>query len=257
LHLVSLHSGNVVVCDHVEGVVSSPAGPFYGPLAHGYACGAHIPVHTSNPWNALDDPVRTYQENREVLADSWGVTNTQDWQRQVDYLLAGQNIGTEIDAVLNLRRQLLRQHGGWDLPTWRSAAENWARGQKQDVAETVSSVDVITRYEARFRADGILPPNGVVNSVFAYDFGRAVGMARWGFGGRFCDYRTAESVVLRAGELCRQHYASWADFSAGYALGRVIRFDNEEYGHMYVSVRGPHHLLMTDRSSPWWHIPFS
>jgi hypothetical protein len=46
---------------------------------------------------------------------------------------------------------------------------------------------VITRYESRFRADGLLPPNGIVTSVFGYDFGRAVNMARWGFGGRFCE----------------------------------------------------------------------
>lgn len=247
-----------MVCDHVEGVVSNPAGPYYGPLAHGFACGAHIPVHVSSPWNTLDDPVRDYQDDRESLADGWGVTSAEDWQRQVDYLLAGLNIGTDIDGVLGVRRQLVRQSGLWDLPTWRAGAEGWARLQQvPDVEEAVAAVDLITRYEARFQADGILAPNGVVNSVFGYDFGRAVNLARWGFGGRFCDYRTAESVVLRAGELCRQHYSSWADFSAGYALGRVIRFDNESFGHMYVSARGPHHLLTTDRTSPWFHIPFS
>jgi hypothetical protein len=248
----------VVVCDHVEGVVSSPAGPHFGPLAHGFACGAHIPVHVSSPWNTLDDPVRDYRADRESLAESWGVTTAEGWQQQVDYLLQGLNVGTEIDAVLNVRRRLVRQHGVWDLPTWRTAAENWARWQEvPDVEEMVASVDVITRYEARFQADGILAPNGMVTSVFGYDFGRAVNLARWGFGGRFCDQRTAESVVVRAGELCRQHYTSWPDFSAGYALGRVIRFDNETFGHMYVSVRGPHNLLMTDRGSPWWHIPFA
>jgi hypothetical protein len=248
----------VVVCEHVEGVVSSPAGPYFGPLAHGFACGAHIPVHVSSPWNALDDPVRDYQENRESLADGWGVGTAEEWAKQVEVLLAGRNVGTEIDAVLNVRRQLVRQDGHYDLPTWRTAVENWAGWQKvEEVEELVASVDVITRYEARFQADGILPPNGIVSSVFGYDFGRAVNMARWGYGGRFCDQRTAESIVLRAGELCRQHYTSWPDFSAGYALGRVIRFDNETYGHMYVSVRGPHHLLTTDRKSPWGNLPFS
>jgi hypothetical protein len=248
----------VVVCDHVEGVVSNPAGPYFGPLAHGFACGAHIPVHVSKPWNSLDDPVRDYQNDRGALVDSWGVTTAEDWQQQVDYLLAGQNIGPEIDGVLGVRRQLVQQHGVWDLPTWRAGAESWARLQQlPDVDGVVASVDVITRYEARLQADGILAPNGIVNSVFGYDFGRAVNMARWGFGGRLCDYRMAEQVILRAGELCRQHYSSWADFSAGYALGRVIRFDNEAFGHMYVSVRGPHHLLTTDRTSPWSHIPFS
>jgi hypothetical protein len=250
----------VVVCDHVEGVVGAPQGPFYGPLAHGYACGAHIPVHVSSPWNALDDPVRDYAELRESLADNWGVTTAEDWSRQVDYLLGGMNIGPEVDAVLNVRRMLLRRQGHYDLFTWENAVGGWARQQRREPAEVdemVHLAGVITRYESRFRTDGLLPHDGIVTSVFGYDFGRAVNMARWGFGGRFCDYPTAERIVLRAGELCRQHYTSWADFSAGYALGRVIRFDEEKYGHMYVSVLGPHRLLMTDRSSPWWHVPFA
>jgi hypothetical protein len=162
--------------------------------------------------------------------------------------------------VLNVRRTLLRQQGHYDLVAWENAVGRWARsqrGESAEVDEMVTLTGVITRYESRFRTDGLLPPEGMVTSVFGYDFGRAVNMARWGFGGRFCDYPTAERIVLRAGELCRQHYSSWADFSAGYALGRVIRFDEEQYGHMYVSVLGPHRLLMTDRSSPWWHVPFA
>lgn len=237
--------------------MASPSGPFYGPLAHGFACGAHIPVHVSSPWNTLGDPVRDERASRDSLADGWGVSTEEDWTRQVDYLFAGLNVGTEVDAVLNVRRDLMREHGHCDPAAWRDAAGEWARWQKADADELVNLVGVITRYEARFRADGVLPPNGMVNSVFGYDFGRAVNLARWGYGGRFCDQRTAEAVVLRAGELCRQHYTSWADFSAGYALGRVIRFDDEKYGHMYVSVRGPHRLLMSERSSPWLHIPFS
>lgn len=236
--------------------MATPAGPFYGPLAHGFACGAHIPVHVSSPWNALNDPVRDFDEDRMALADSWGVTTPEGWRRQVDYLLAGLNVGLETDAVLKLRRQLRQRHGNCDPAAWREAAREWARGQQADPDEIAGLVGVITRYEARFRADGVLPPNGTVSSVLGYDFGRAVNLARRGYGGGFCDQVTAESVVLRAGELCRRAYRSWADFSAGYALGRVIRFDNEEYGHMYVSVRGPHRLLMTDRSSPWVHVPF-
>lgn len=247
----------MVVCDHVEGVVSAPQGPFWGPLAHGFACGAHIPVHVSSPWNALDDPVRDYVENRESLADSWGVTTAEDWSRQVDYLLSGMNVGPEVDAVLEVRRTLLRHQGHYDLLTWQNAVGDRARRQGGDADEMVRLAGVVTRYESRFRTDGLLPHDGIVTSVFGYDFGRAVNMARWGFGGRFCDYPTAERIVLRAGELCRRHYSSWADFSAGYALGRVIRFDEERYGHLYASVLGPHRLLMGDRSSPWWHVPFA
>ena len=246
-------------CGHVDTLVSEPRGPFFGPLAHGFACGAHIPIHNAHAWNALVDPVSDYQETRESLEESWGITTPEEWREQVDYLLAGENVGPETDLLLHLRRDLRGRYGRSDLPMWKHAINQW--GQWRSVAteqlqDFAASAGVITRYEARFRADGLLPPNWVVNSVLGYDFGRAVNMARWGFGARFCDFRTAESIILRAGELTRQYYTSWADFGAGYALGRVLRFDREEYGHMYESVLGPHLMLTNDPASPWRHIRF-
>jgi hypothetical protein len=247
-------------CGHVDTLVSEPRGPFFGPLAHGFACGAHIPVHNAQPWNALVDPAAGGEETRESLRDSWGITGAEEWREQADYLLAGENVGPETDQVLYLRRDLIARNGRCDLPMWREAISRWAqwRGVEADVArECNDNAGVITRYEARFRADGLLPPNGMVNSVLGYDFGRAVNMARWGYGGNFCDLRTAEKLVLQAGQLVRQYYVTWADFGAGYALGRVLRFDNEEYGHMYESVLGPHRMLTYESASPWRHIPFS
>jgi hypothetical protein len=246
-------------CDHVDTLVSAPRGPFYGALAHGFACGPHIPIHNAEPWNALVDPATAYQQTRELLAESWGCETAEQWQRQVDLLLAGQNVGPEADLLLHLRRETIGRNGRCDLPMWRDAISGWGRwkgASAELVDEFCRNAGVITRYEARFRADGLLPPGGMVNSVLGYDFGRAVNMARWGFGARFCDYRTAESIILRAGELTRRYYVAWPDFGAGYALGRVLRFDNEEYGHMYESVLGPHRMLMFDPASPWRHIPF-
>jgi Protein of unknown function (DUF1266) len=247
-------------CGHVDTLVSEPRGPFFGPLAHGFACGAHIPVHNAQPWNALVDPVSGGTETRESLRDSWGITGAEEWREQADYLLAGENVGPETDHLLSLRREMIDKHGRCDLPLWREAIRAWARwrGVGPEVAREFSdTAGVITRYESRFRADGLLAPNGMVNSVLGYDFGRAVNMARWGYGGGYCDHAAAERLVLRAGALVRQHYVSWADFAAGYALGRVLRFDNEEYGHMYESVLGPHRMLTYEQASPWRHIPFS
>ncbi|GAA1891285.1 hypothetical protein GCM10009753_20040 [Streptantibioticus ferralitis] len=76
-------------------------------------------------------------------------------------------------------------------------------------------------------------------------------MARWGFGARYCSFEVAESAIRQTGALCRKHYSSWAELSAGYALGRVIRFDDEGFGEWYETVLEPHRLLMSDPNSPW------
>jgi hypothetical protein len=247
-------------CGHVDTLIGDPRGPFFGPVAHGFACGAHIPIHNANAWNAMVDPAQARQETRDSLRESWGIGNSDEWREQVDYLLTGENVGPETDQLLELRRDVIARFGRCDLPMWRDAIARWGqwRGISPEQARQYhADAGVITRYEARFRADGLLPPGGVVDSVLGYDFGRAVNMARWGFGSTYCDYRTAESIVLLAGKRTQQTYSSWADFGAGYALGRVLRFDNEEYGHMYESVLGPHRMLMFDPASPWRHIPFS
>jgi len=246
-------------CGHVDTLVSAPRGPFFGLLAHGFACGAHIPIHSARPWNALIDPAAA-QETRESLQDSWGITTAEEWREHVDLLLAGEDMAQDTDLLLRLRRDVIGRTGRCDLPSWREAIRQWGqwRGATPELINDFTvSAGMIIRYEARFRADGLLPPDGIVNSVRGYDFGRAVNMARWGFGGQYCDYRAAEATVLRAGELVRTHYASWADYGGGYALGRVLRFDNEEYGHTYESVLGPNRMLLTDQASPWRHIPFS
>lgn len=62
--------------------------------------------------------------------------------------------------------------------------------------------------------------------------------------------------MIRAGELCREHYSSWEEFSAGYILGRALRFDEESFGHMYSSALTPHRILSKDLASPWRNIPF-
>jgi hypothetical protein len=223
-------------CGHVDTLIGDRRGPFFGPVAH------------------------AGQETRDSLRESWGIGGPAEWREQVDYLLTGENVGPETDHLLHLRRDMIGRYGRCDLPMWRDAIARWAQWKgttPEEARQYHADAGVITRYEARFRADGLLPPGGLVNSVLGYDFGRAVNMARWGFGSTYCDYGTAESIILRAGKLARQYYMTWPDFGAGYALGRVLRFDNEEYGHMYESVLGPHLMLIRDPASPWRNIPFS
>ncbi|QBI55767.1 DUF1266 domain-containing protein [Streptomonospora litoralis] len=58
------------------------------------------------------------------------------------------------------------------------------------------------------------------------------------------------------GEQSRHHYLTWAEFSAGYTLGRCLQYDGGEFGHWYTTSRDVHHMMVNHPASPWLHIPF-
>ncbi|NEE27805.1 DUF1266 domain-containing protein, partial [Streptomyces sp. SID7982] len=66
--------------------------------------------------------------------------------------------------------------------------------------------------------DGVLAPEGRVDTLAAFDLGRAVNVVRLALGARYVDPQEAEQDVLRLGGLARAAYSSWADFSLGYLM---------------------------------------
>ncbi|MEO3871712.1 DUF1266 domain-containing protein [Nonomuraea sp. B12E4] len=237
-------------------------GPLNGSLAHGLACGGHLAVHNGVIWNEVGDIYTSYEADVETLRESWGVTDRPNWQAQVTALLEGRNSPPEPEFLLRLRSDLARQYPGShrDPSFWRQAAADVLaqRGVGGPGIEALMQlIGKITRYEERFRADGILPPDGLVASALAYDFGRAVNFARWGLSARFAEPYETEQVVIKAGELARRVYRTWGEYSAGYILGRVLRFDEEAFGHMYASALTPHRILTHVPGSPWRNIPFA
>lgn len=146
--------------------------------------------------------------------------------------------------MLDVRRTLLRQHGHYDLSVWENAVADWARrSRRDDVDDLVAMAGAITRYESRF-------PH---RRAAAEERHRELGVRL-----RLRPRRRHGPLGFRRPLLRPPDRGTGGPAgSAGYALGRVIRFDGEQYGHMYASVLGPHRLLTADRSSPWWHLPFS
>lgn len=236
-------------------------GPLRGPLAVGLACGAHLSVHRRALWNDLTDVYADYRADTTILREAWGTSSRGQWRRQLDFLLAGRNSPPQPEFVLRVRRAIARRAPGahTDSQLWQRLAVDTLRergGTEAELAELRELILRIIRYEARFRADGLLPPDGYIASASGYDFGRAVSVARWGLGARYTEPAEAAAAVIQAGELCRRHYTSWADFSAGYTLGRVLRFDEESFGPMYASALAPHRILLDSPSSPWRTLPF-
>ncbi|WP_040024786.1 DUF1266 domain-containing protein, partial [Streptomyces sp. 150FB] len=248
--------------DRPEGnrLIALRHGALHGPLAYGLACGVHLAVANGVPWNEVGTVFLDYTSQLESLRDSWGIGGREDWQRQLNFLLDARNSPPEPEFVLRVREGL--RGGLHELPS----AELWretAAGHAQDIGadpETVKNIEElvrrIIRYEARFRADGLLPPDGRVTTTVAYDYGRAVNLARWGLSARFCDQYEAEQAIVYAGALSKSAYTSWEDFSAAYALGRVLRFDEEEYGAYFEQNVVAHRLLTEAEGSPWRNIPW-
>ncbi|MCX4823876.1 DUF1266 domain-containing protein [Streptomyces sp. NBC_01142] len=243
-------------------------GPLHGPVAHGLACGALLCVSNGSLWNAMGWHGTGFHSERERLLEWWGIASRVQWQAYEEQLLNGRMSDPMWEFALKIRRALADELGGAAVEAglWRHVSESSMRGRAQETGdadgleEAIDAVQQfigrVTRYEARFRADGLLAENRQVRSVLAWDYGRASKMARWGLGARFCELPEAEAAVVRAGEVSKASYDSWEDFSAGYVLGRCLHFDGEEFGTWYGNMLDAHRILTTDPGSPWLNIPW-
>ncbi|MGW2561982.1 DUF1266 domain-containing protein [Streptomyces sp. NPDC001514] len=236
-------------------------GPLYGPLAFGLACGAHLAVTNGVPWNEVGTVYLDYLAQRRMLRESWAISDNASWHQQMAALLDYSNSPPEPEFALRVR-EALRRGTGEQPPAdlWRETAAGSLhdRGAPPAVVKEMEElVRRIMRYEARFRADGLLPDDGWVTTAAAYDYGRAASVARWGLAARYCTPHEAEQAIVHAGALSKSAYHSWQGFSAGYAMGRVLRFDDEEYGHYYEGSLSSHRLLMENEGSPWRNIPWN
>lgn len=242
-----------------------------GPLLHGLACGAHLCFTNGDAWNTVHWHGMGYQGECERVADSWSVHDRADWLAMEERLLDREVSPWYWDFVLGARTALIAAQGRRvDAERWRDCVEATLRDQailragasaedaefEEFVAHLRSLVGKLLRYESRFRADGLLPPDGVVRSVAAWDLGRGSKMARWGRGARYATEAEMYAALERASGAARAVYGSWEEFSAGYVLGRCLHFDEEEFGPWYTTVLDAHRALATAPDSPWRTVPF-
>ncbi|MGX7760843.1 DUF1266 domain-containing protein [Streptomyces angustmyceticus] len=232
-------------------LVTHFGGPLHGPLAQGLACGAPLAVHHSVPWNELGTAFLDHDADARTLREQWSVTDPATWQQRLDQLLGGQFVPAETEAALRARAR----------DRTAPASEDAAGGEKATgtpaAAPAPAVPELVTRYEERFRADGLLPVDGRVVSLVALDHAHAVALVRWGLGARLCAPQQAEHAVAQAHARAREVYGSWEEFAAGYALGRMLAFDHGWFGPQYAEAVHLHRVLAQDPSSPWRALPFA
>ncbi|MFD6277367.1 DUF1266 domain-containing protein [Streptomyces sp. NPDC060209] len=243
-------------------LVTHRAGPLHGPVAHGLALGAHLSVHNGLTWNDLGAAYEGYSTDRARLRNPWGVLDRASYRETLEALLATRLVGRTHEWVLGIRRALAgRLCRTPTVPEW-SAALTAALTRRQctpsEAAEAHEALRLAVMYEDRFRADGALGADERVDTLAAFDYGRAVNVVRLALGARLCDPREAEQTVLRIGALAGQAYGSWAQFSLGYSLTRVMHFDADDpSGAKYEQSLAQHRVLMQDPNSPYRNIPWS
>ncbi|MFI9237250.1 DUF1266 domain-containing protein [Streptomyces sp. NPDC053079] len=244
--------------------------PAPGPLLHGLACGAHLCFRNGDAWNTPHWHGTGYRGEIERIADDWSVNDRGDWLVMQERLLDQEVSPWYWDFVLGARNALAAARGGRvDPEEWRDTVEGTLRVRAQEsgtptddrefgefVADMRALVGKVLRYEARFRADELLPPDGYVRTIAAWDIGRASKMARWGRGARYATEAEMRTAIERASGAARSAYDSWEEFSAGYILGRCLHFDEEAFGRWYTTVLDAHRALTTDPESPWRTVPF-
>ncbi|MFF0739469.1 DUF1266 domain-containing protein [Streptomyces sp. NPDC004111] len=256
-------------------------GHLHGPLAHGLALGAQLAVHNSLVWNQLGAAYEDYATDIDRLRNPWHVNNRADYRRTLEALLETRMIGTLQEFALRTRHGMVRQLGrAPSEEEWTSAVTTTLRHRgtdAEDLAEAVGSLRCVLRFEARLRADGALAPDGRVDSLKAFDYGRAVNVVRLALGARYITPPEAEEAVLRIDERARRAYGSWADFSLGYAMTRLIYFTQDAVAEAargeggsgapgpldprsetkYQESLAQHRILTQDPAGPYRNIPWS
>lgn len=277
-------------------LLTHSGGPLHGPVAHGLALGAHLAVHNGLVWNQLGAAYQDYGTDIARLRNPWGVVHRAGFRRTLDLLTATRLVGRTPEFVLQTRRTLAKRlkrtptYQEWSDSVDPTPAQCRATGVSGMSGSGMSGSGVsgasgasgsggngpaegpgeepgegprdwlrrIVTYEDRFRADGILAADARVDTLAAFDYGRAVNVVRLALGARYCDPHEAEQAVLRIGELARQAYGSWAEFSLGYALTRVIHCDADDNSEVtYQESLAQHRILTQDPAGPYRNIPWS
>ncbi|WP_443334403.1 DUF1266 domain-containing protein [Streptomyces sp. MMBL 11-1] len=244
-------------------LLTDGGGPLRGPLAHGLALGAHLAVANGLIWNRLGAAYENYAADRARLRSPWGIPHRAEYRDRLASLMKNQLVGRAQEAVLRTRHTLAHRLGR--TPTreeWSDAvARAFAARDAEDRAAADRALRHVTLYEEKFRADGVLAPDGRVDTLAAFDLGRAVNVVRLALGARYGDPHEAGQDVLRLGELARAAYSSWADFSLGYLMARVVHGAEDDGPEAaeptYLQSLAEHRMLTEDPTSPYRNIPWS
>ena len=200
--------------------------------------GAILAEDNGFPIDALH-PGKPVPAMRAWLSDFWGIRSGEDARMEVEKLLQGAGHGPLFDAFIQLRDvppdqrlEVLRLHAPHARP--------------EDLQEFLGHYPAVL---GALRGEGLCGATEAPATAIAYDWGRAVVVARVALGAEFLTADEVDVYVRRAAELARGRFGSWSAFAASYLFARGVWGGVDD-----PSFRGQCQIareLLTLPASPW------
>ena len=249
-------------------ILTSPNGPTHGPHAAVLALGAPRALPFGVYWNSPERPgaapgvVTASVEEKLALARDWAVGSADSWLAVTDRMIRGEHIKAHPgELALDVRDEVLErtESAYLDIDDWlRAVHEHRTRaGWDDDRTDVVMRMAVKAFHaEQQIAADGLLPAGRRVVTMFAHDLATAAYLTQAGARSGFANPTTVAAMIDAIGHNAAGVFDSWESFGASYVMASTMLYGGYPVDEPYTSAASAVRLLLTDRTSPWPHVPF-
>ncbi|MCH1627201.1 DUF1266 domain-containing protein [Fredinandcohnia quinoae] len=191
---------------------------------HLLAYGANLALYRSESPRIL--PVKVDHETlKEGLSSAWEVSNTEEAVQTLEWLLTEGHRGRYDELLIALKAGQTFTEG--EVGKSQECYETTQKGMMQKLSFTKSDFDQ-------------------VDTIAAWDFDRAVNIARWSYILGYLTEEQAWDYIERAANNASQLFDSWKDYFISFAFGRAIAYE----GYIYDIIWNGRELL-NEKDSIW------
>ena len=177
---------------------------------------------------------RTVRDEKQALADWWGVNDRNDLLAMLDWV-----------------------NQGGHRKDWEELAAYVASLSSSELSQFLTKV--ASDPEMKHQVDMVrkLAPKLGSKSLLGWDYARYISLCRWGY---LCGYLTEEEAwdrIMPVAAMLQKTFASWADLGEDYLIGREFwsYAQTQKDGDL---IRQAYGWLMSSSTSPWklnaWNV---
>lgn len=191
---------------------------------HLLAYGANLSLYRSESPRILQVKIDS-ETLKEGLSSAWDVSNTEEAVQTLEWLLTEGHRAKYDQLLLALQagQSFTEEEVGKSLECYKSAQE--------------AMMKKLTFTESDFNR---------VNTMAAWDFDRAVNIARWSYILGYLTEEQAWGYIERAADSASHIFQTWKDYFVSFAFGRAIAYEGDIYDIIWNGKE-----LLKDEGSIW------